>query len=98
MSAARRKREAAIAAHVDAGTYRPPSRKSRFLTTDIRDAVQADLHAMRQQMEAQRDRLKDREWALRKSSCIKSEVVDRLPDARIGAALKGLHLEVNGAD
>lgn len=43
---------------------RPP-RRSHYLTVDIRDAVQADLLAMRLQMEAQRDGLHDREWAFR---------------------------------
>jgi hypothetical protein len=48
-----------VAAAKAAGTYapRPQIRRSHFRTVDIRDAVEGDVRAMRQQLAARRNRL-----------------------------------------
>ena len=63
---ARRLRRERKAAMVAAGTWRP---RSHYLTADIRDSVQEDLLAMRQQIAAQR-KIRSRDWAFRKQPAL----------------------------
>jgi hypothetical protein len=78
-SARRRAQRATRAALVEAATYVPRPRRSHYQTADIRDAVQADLAAMRAQMHAQRDRPRHKDWAFNERTAKAERVAAALP-------------------